>query len=53
MAETNIWRAWAIAHNAHGEHLTDLVFLPDGDKPDTDCEWVRCPWLDSEKEEKE
>jgi len=41
-----MWRAWAIKHDSHGIYLTDICFLPDGEKPETDCNWVRCPWLD-------
>ena len=42
-----VWHAWAIAHDAHGLSMDTLVFLPVDDIPDTDKDWVRVPWLDS------
>lgn len=44
---------WAIEHDAHGIYLDNLIFLPAGEKPETDRKWVRCPWLDSPKREQE
>ncbi len=42
-----IWLAWAIRHDAHGPSMDNLVFLPEGDRPETEGDWVRVPWLDS------
>lgn len=41
------WKAWAMQHNSHGPALNHISYLPEGDKPETDRNWVRCPWLDS------
>ena len=43
-----VWHAWAIAHDSHGLSMDTLVFLPAGDVPETDEDWVRVPWLDSD-----
>lgn len=40
------WCAWAIFHDSHGYSMDTLVFLPDGERPDTEREWRRLPWLD-------
>lgn len=40
-------RAWAVRHDSHGISYDTLVFLPEGDEPETKMQWVRLPWLDS------
>lgn len=40
------WDAWAIRHNAHGPSLDTLVWMPEGDEPETDKDWVRITSLD-------
>ena len=42
-----IMRAWMIRSNAHGLTLHTLVYLPDGDKPETKEDWIQTPWLDN------
>jgi hypothetical protein len=37
---------WMIRHNSHGLSLDTAVWLPAGDKPETNADWVRAPWLD-------
>lgn len=44
-----IWCAWAVSHDSHGLYLDDLCFMPVGEGPETNKDWVRVPWLDSEK----
>lgn len=46
------WQAWAIVHNSHGPVMDTIVFMPAGDRPETDEEWVRCPWMDGFRYEK-
>lgn len=46
MASLRRLLAWAIEHNSHGLYLDTLIFLPEGDRPETEAEWVRLPWLD-------
>jgi hypothetical protein len=38
--------AWVIEHNSHGIVFDTLVFLPEGEEPETKEEWRRMPWLD-------
>jgi hypothetical protein len=38
--------AWVIEHNSHGLIFDTLVFLPEGEEPETKEEWRRMPWLD-------
>ena len=38
--------AWIIEHNSHGEVYDTPIWLPKGEKPETDELWVRAPWLD-------
>jgi hypothetical protein len=38
--------AWMLKHDSHGLVLDTLVFLPDGDRPETDGLWTRVPWMD-------
>jgi hypothetical protein len=40
------WDAWAILHNSHGPSLDTLVWMPAGDEPETDKDWVRVSTLD-------
>lgn len=40
------WNAWAIRHNAHGPSIDTPIWLPEGDEPETDKDWVRIPSLD-------
>lgn len=40
---------WAIKHNSHGIYYDTLIFLPEGDAPETKHEWIRVPWLDEPK----
>ena len=44
-----MWCAWAIKHDSHGECLSDICFLPDDKVPETNHNWVRCPWLDEHR----
>lgn len=41
------WQAWAVAHDSHGLVLDTLCFMPVGEGPETNKDWVRVPWLDS------
>lgn len=40
------WLAWAVRHDAHGPSLDTLVWLPEGDAPETDKDWVRMEIFD-------
>ena len=37
--------AWGQESNAHGTMYHNLIFLPEGDKPEIG-EWIRLPWMD-------
>jgi len=41
-------QAWIIQHDSHGYSWDTLVFLPEGDEPETKENWIRLPWLDGE-----
>ena len=43
---TKRYLAWAIEHDSHGPVIDTLVFMPEGDEPETEAKWVRLPWLD-------
>ena len=38
--------AWAIKHDSHGMYMDEVVFMPAGEKPESNKCWVRLPWLD-------
>lgn len=40
------WDAWVILHNSHGLSLDTLVWLPTGNKPEGNEDWVRLEQLD-------
>jgi len=44
--------AWAIKHDSHGLCIDNLFWLPEGDKPETEEDFVRLPQFDTTLEEK-
>jgi len=40
------WQAWAQRHNSHGPVLTDMIWLPKGDEPETSHDWIRVEIFD-------
>ena len=45
--------AYLVEHNAHGLSYDGLFFLPEGNLPEIAGEYVRAPWLDEPKGEKD
>lgn len=40
------WDAWAVHSNSHGSSLGTPIWLPAGDEPETQKDWVRISSLD-------
>lgn len=41
---------FVIKHDSHGISHDTPVWLPEGDAPETNMDWIRAPWLDKPAE---